>query len=116
MSKNLPYSRSDRIAAEIYMMINESLVMRLTDPRLVNVRITRVRMTKDLRMAYVYFHMNDTTEVLKANAASGLESAKGFLKREIGSALTLKFVPDLKFFFDESVELCEKIDALSGGR
>jgi ribosome-binding factor A len=116
MSKNLPYSRGDRIADEIYMMINESLVMRIADPRLVNVRITRVRMTKDLRIAYVYFHMYDTTDELKLSAASGLESAKGFLKREIGSALALKFVPDLKFFFDESIELCEKIDALSGGR
>ncbi len=110
MTKNLPYDRAERVADEIHRIIISVCYNELSDPRLKNVEITTVRMTKDLQTARVYYYMQDADEDKLRNAKKGLESAAGFFKRAISNEVTLRYMPVIEFFFDETVELEKKIE------
>ena len=97
-------NRIGRINEEIQRELSDQL-RRLKDPRVSAtgmVSITRVDTTGDLRYARIYISTLDKTretEVLK-----GLKSAAGFLRRELGRALQLRYTPELQFIADDSIE------------
>ena len=81
-----------------------SLIRTLKDPRVQQsmVSVTKVEATGDLRYAKVYISVLDkdkSKETLK-----GLKSAAGFMRREIGSRLRLRYTPELVFEEDQSME------------
>lgn len=112
MSRNLPYNRSSRVADEIYELLSNAIITDLSDPRIKGATLTRVGMTKDLKVARVYFHMGDVDDKAKERALAGFESSSGFLKKRIASELKLRYTPNLEFYFDDSVDLCEVIEGL----
>ncbi|MBT3181972.1 MAG: 30S ribosome-binding factor RbfA [Deltaproteobacteria bacterium] len=116
MIKNLPYSRAERVAHGVKRLIVEAILTEVSDPRLESVNITRVILTKDLKIARVYFYLLEKTDELEDRTKRGLNSAKGFFKKRIARELNLKYTPDIQFFYDESIDLCEKIDSLFGER
>ena len=66
------------------------------------ISVTAVDTTPDLRYAKVYISVldkNDSTQVLK-----GLKSAAGWLRRELGHALQLRYTPELTFVQDDSID------------
>ena len=83
----------------------------LKDPRIGFVTITDVVMSPDLRQAKVYFSRIGT-EAERAESQRGLQAAAGFMRRELGHRLALKFAPELRFFYDESLETGSRIDRL----
>ncbi len=98
----MPSNRINRINDEIQREL--ALQLRgLKDPRISGmVSITRVDATNDLRYARVYVSVldkNQEKEVLK-----GLKSASGFLRRELGRALQLRYTPELQFIGDDSIQ------------
>ena len=99
----MPSNRIGRINEEIQRELSDQL-RRLKDPRVSAtgmVSITRVDTTGDLRYARIYISTLDKTretEVLK-----GLKSAAGFLRRELGRALQLRYTPELQFIADDSI-------------
>ena len=82
-----------------------AIIGRLKDPRVSQtgmVSITRVDTTGDLRYARIYISALDKSqekEVLK-----GLKSAAGFLRRELGRSLQLRYTPELQFVADDSIQ------------
>lgn len=96
-------NRIGRINEEIQRELSEQ-IRRLKDPRVSEtgmVSITRVDTTNDLRYARVYVSVLDSSrekEVLK-----GLKSAAGFLRRELGRTLQLRYTPELQFIGDDSI-------------
>ncbi len=89
-----------------------NLIRNLKDPRVQStmVSITGVRATPDLRYAKVYvsvFDVEKSKEVMK-----GLKSAGGWLRREIGSSLQLRYTPELVFEIDDSIEYGAHINDL----
>lgn len=110
MTKNLPYDRAERVADEIHHIIVSVCYNELSDPRLKHVEITAVRMTKDLQTARVYYYVQDADEKKLRIAKKGLESASGFFKRAIANEITLRYMPAIEFFYDETVELEKKIE------
>lgn len=112
MTRHLPYDRSNRVAEQIMHIIATVCCTSLSDPRLEGVEITRVRMTKDLQTARVYYHLRQLDERVINAAKNGLESARGFFKRAIKEELELRYIPEIEFFYDEAVDLEEKIDHL----
>ena len=100
----MPSNRIGRINEEIQRELSDQL-RRLKDPRVSAtgmVSITRVDTTGDLRYARIYISTLDKTretEVLK-----GLKSAAGFLRRELGRALQLRYTPELQFVADDSIQ------------
>ena len=99
----MPSNRIGRINEEIQRELSDQF-RRLKDPRVSSgmVSITRVDTTGDLRYARVYvsaLNKNQEKEILK-----GLKSASGFLRRELGRALQLRYTPELVFEVDHSIE------------
>ena len=96
-------NRINRINEEIQRELSD-LFRQLKDPRVSQVgmvSITRVDTTNDLRYAKVYvsaLNKDQEKDVLK-----GLKSAAGFLRRELGRALSLRCTPELQFIGDDSI-------------
>ncbi len=95
-------NRIGRINEEIQREL-ASLIPNVKDPRVSGlISVTAVNTTPDLRYAKVYISVldkSDCTQVLK-----GLKSASGYLRRELGHALQLRYTPELTFVQDDSID------------
>ena len=97
-------NRIGRINEEIQRELSEQL-RRLKDPRVSQtgmVSVTRVDTTGDLRYARVYISVLDKSQ--KKDVLKGLKSAAGFLRRELGRTLQLRYTPELQFLPDDSIQ------------
>ena len=97
-------NRIGRINEEIQRELADQL-RHLKDPRVSQVgmvSITRVDTTGDLRYARVYISVLDKTQ--EKDVLKGLKSASGFLRRELGRALQLRYTPELQFIGDDSIQ------------
>ena len=104
-------NRKGRINEELQRELS-ALIRTLKDPRVQQsmVSVTKVEATGDLRYAKVYISVLDkdkSKETLK-----GLKSAGGFLRREIGSRLQLRYTPELIFEEDDSIAYGAKMFSL----
>jgi ribosome-binding factor A len=107
----LPGSRASRVSDLVKREVADLLMRRVKDPRVKAITITGVDVSKDLRYAKVYFSLiGDEKDIRLAQA--GLDSAKGFIKREIGLRLELKHVPDIAFKHDPSLEEGSRMEKL----
>ncbi len=108
-------NRLGRINEEIQREL-ASLIRTVKDPRVTGlISVTAVETTPDLRYAKVFVSMldkSDTKEVIQ-----GLKSAAGYLRRELGHSLNLRYTPELIFQADDSIdkgahilELIEKLE------
>ena len=95
-------NRIGRINEEIQKEL-ASLLRNLKDPRVqaTMISITHVETTPDLRYAKVYASFLDETKA--AEALKGLKSASGYLRRELGAALKLRYTPELVWALDDSI-------------
>ena len=96
-------NRISRINEEIQRQLSAD-IRRLKDPRVSGsgmVSVTRVDTTGDLRYAKIYVSVLDKSQ--EKDVLKGLKSAGGFLRRELGSALGLRYTPELLFEADDSI-------------
>ena len=95
-------NRIGRINEEIQKELS-SLIRNLKDPRVQDtmISITHVETTPDLRYAKVY--VSFLQEDRAKDALKGLQSAGGYLRRELGSALNLRYTPQLNWALDDSI-------------
>ena len=94
------YTRSDRFATQIQRVLAGLIQTELKDPRLSSPSILDVQVSKDLAYARVYFSVLNPEDAEDCLAA--LESASGFLQREIGKALKARVTPRLSFIYDDT--------------
>jgi ribosome-binding factor A len=104
-----PFARSDRVSGQIQKVLSEILLKKIKDPRLKNASITDVKMSRDLRIARIYFVASGNKKSIE-EAAEGFKSALGYVKRTLARQLGLRYMPDLKFFYDESFDYGSQID------
>lgn len=107
-------NRLGRINEEIARELSD-LLRELKDPRVQKtmISITRVETTPDLRYAKVYVSFYDKD--CAREALKGLKSAGGYLRRELGAALQLRYTPELCWEEDHSITYGARIlDILSG--
>ena len=94
-------NRIGRINEEIQRELS-SLIRTVKDPRVHGlVSITAVETTSDLRYAKIFVSVLDKSDVKEV--VKGLKSAAGYLRRELGSALNLRYTPELLFVEDDSI-------------
>ena len=95
-------NRIGRINEEIQKELS-SAIRNLKDPRVQNtmISITHVEATPDLRYAKVYASF--LQEDKAADALKGLKSAGGYMRRELGRALQLRYTPELVWALDDSI-------------
>lgn len=102
------YSRAERVKQALKEEISKILEYELKDPRVGMVTITRVELTNDLRHAKVYFSVIGD-ENKKEQTRKGIENATGFVKKLIGQRIRLKFLPEITFKYDDSIEYAQHI-------
>jgi ribosome-binding factor A len=104
-----PFARSDRVGGQIQKILSEILLKKVKDPRLKNASITDVKLSRDLRIARIYFVTSGNKKNIE-EALEGFKSATGYVKRTVARQLGLRYMPDLKFFYDESFDYGSHID------
>ena len=102
--------RPQRVADVIRSEVALLLLGKIKDPRLSNVNITQVTVTNDLRAARIFHSVygDQGTEDIE----KGLASAKGFIRSHLARQLNLRYVPDLQFKKDQSLEQQDTIEKL----
>jgi len=104
-------NRNERVAGEIHAILAEALRTRVKDPRIGQISLTGVRVTRDLGTATVYFTpLGGEGDVRRM--AEGLRAASGFLRREIGQRLRLRQAPELVFKPDTGIDEAVRLTAL----
>lgn len=113
--------RQRRISELIHREISNLLESKMRDPRLSLVTVIAVETSPDLRHAHVYISAMGT-EAERREALESLVHAAGFLRHELGAHLSLRYVPELTFHLDESLErgariiqLLQEIEREQGG-
>jgi ribosome-binding factor A len=104
-----PFKRADRVSGLIQRSLSDILRKDIKDPRLELATITSVKMSSDLKLAKIYFSISGGKERVEG-AARGFESALGYIKRTLASELGLRYMPEIKFFYDESFDYGAHID------
>jgi ribosome-binding factor A len=95
--------RSDKVADLIRKEVSDLLMTSVKDPRIGFVTVTRVAVSDDCRQAKVYFSVMGTAEE-QQRTIQGLESATGFVRKELGRRISLRYTPEIVFQFDPSIE------------
>ena len=100
--------RMDRTGEDIMRELT-AILRTVKDPRVSGlISIVRAEVTRDMSYATVYISSMDGIEAAK-NAVKGLTSAAGYMRRELGAALKLRHVPELRFVADDSIAYSSKI-------
>jgi ribosome-binding factor A len=102
-SKKMEGKRSEKVADLIHKEVSEMLMKTVKDPRIGFVTITRVAVSEDCRSAKVYFSVAGTLEE-RERSTQGLSSAKGYVRKELGRRIRLRYTPEIIFKFDPSIE------------
>ena len=103
--------RSHRVGELIHKEVSALLVKGLKDPRIGFVTITAVEVTPDLHLARIYFTVVGD-ELLRRRTEEGLSSSVPFIRRELGKVLRMRYVPDILFCYDTSLEYGNRIETL----
>ena len=107
----LAFQRSQRVAEEMKREIAKIFRDELKDPRIGFVTITGVEVTRDLRYGKVFVSVfGDETE--KEKTMEVLKNASGFIRKEIGNRIKLRYAPEIIFHIDNSIEHGTKISQL----
>ncbi len=107
----MPSPRTARVSRQILQDLSEIIEREVKDPRVGRITLTSVQMTPDLHSAKVYFsRMGAPAE--REEAKRVLDHAAGFLRHELGARLRLRYVPELRFYIDDSLDVSERINRL----
>ena len=87
------------------------LLREIKDPRIGFVTVTDVEVTGDLREAKIYVSIMGGEEQIQSSL-EGLHSALGFIRREIGRRIRLRFTPEISFALDNSLDYGEHIQKI----
>ena len=104
-------SRPDRVADQIRGELALLLTREVHDPGIGFVTITRVQVSPDIQQARVYYTALGDDKA-RRESARALDRALPFLRRQMGSRLRLKRVPELRFLYDESIAGQDRIEQL----
>ena len=103
--------RSVRVAEVIRNEISMLLLGKVRDPKLINVSISRIELSDDLKYARVFFTvLGDEHE--RAKASTGLQRARGFIRSHLAKTMNLRYTPALQFRYDETAEKVEEMEKL----
>lgn len=98
------FKRSDRVAQELQKEIAVILQREVKDPRIGMATVSDVEISRDLAYAKVYvtFLFDNDPEAVQ-RGLEGLNKASGYIRTLVGKAMRLRIVPEIKFFYDQSL-------------
>lgn len=105
-------NRINRISEEVKKVVSVLIMNDIKDPRVSTMTsVTEVQVTRDLRYANIYVSVLGDKKTAE-ETIKGLESAKGFIRKEIGRSVNLRVTPEPMFFLDTSIEYGAKISKM----
>src|SRR3989338_9203270 len=102
--------RVRRLEEEIRSEVSRLLLFEAGDPRIRDVTVTRVTLTRDLGLARVYYESSNPDQ--RTMLQEGLEAATPFIRRNIASRLDLRLAPQIAVYYDETSEEDRKVEKL----
>ncbi len=103
MKGRFSYPRSNRVADLIKEEVASLFIYSVNDPRLEGViSITDVKVTDDLKVARIYYICPKGTDL--GPVEKGLESVRGWVRREISKKVNMRYTPEIEFKYDEVFE------------
>lgn len=103
--------RAQRLGEEIQHKLAEIIDRKVKDPRKGIITITHVRVSPDLSLATVQFTALDSTGKSSIKEAKAvLDRASGFIRHELASAIKARIVPQLRFYYDDSLDKMDHIN------
>jgi ribosome-binding factor A len=116
--QNKKFLRSERLSELIHKELAIIIVKFCQDPRLEKLTITNVKLSADLSIAKIYFtnFNNINTENLDQNniklVLKSLKNASNFFRNQLANKISLRKIPELKFFYDDNMVSGSKIEIL----
>lgn len=105
------FARNDRLASQIKRTLSEIVLSDSELPSGMIISITDVELTKDLRYGKVFYSvLGDNT--MRDKATQYFEKQTKNLRMEVASRIRVKFIPELKYLYDNSIERGQRIDQL----
>lgn len=104
------FSRAMRVGDQIQRELATLIANEVSDPRVVQVTLSGVEMTRDLRHAKVL--VTPAAEADVESAIVALNRAAGFLRRRLGQTLRLRHLPNIRFEYDPTLDQAERLTAL----
>ena len=98
---------ADQIMHQVSLIINR----KLKDPRKGFVTVTHVKVSGDLRIANIYYTTLGNQEQ-RQRSQTALNHAKSFIRSEMAPQLHIRYIPELRFFYDESGDYSQHIESL----
>jgi ribosome-binding factor A len=108
---NKGYSRAERVADLLKEEISQLLCTEVKDPHIGFITITDVELSKDLQLAKVFYTILGDERQL-SESSDALQRVLPFIKRQLGKRLRLRFIPDILFRYDHSLDYGSKIDTI----
>ncbi len=111
MRRHSGFKRKDRVASEIKKAVSHILEVESGNERLKGITLTDVEMTEDLRIARI-FVSSQNSDMDENSTIKELNNAKGFIRKNLAKKIRIKYMPQLEFEYDDSIEYGFKIDAI----
>ncbi len=103
------YSRTERVSELILQEVSLIIRSEVKDPGVGFVTLTAVEVSDDLRYAKIYISvMGDEKE--KKRSLRALNRAKGFIRSSFGTKVRLKYLPEMSFYLDRSLDRVKRIE------
>ena len=102
--------RIDKVENLIKEEVSLILLYKLQDPSIGFITVTNVKVSPDIKNAKIYLSVFDKTQ--RAAVLEKVTSLAGMIRSELASRVKLKFVPELRFYIDDTMDYVEKIEGL----
>lgn len=103
--------RQRKLADQIKKYISDIIERKLKDPHKGFITITHAKISGDLKIASLYFTVLGD-EIKRRESVEALDRAKNFIRRELAHLLKIRYVPEIRFFYDDSLDYSEHIEEL----
>lgn len=103
--------KQQRSAERIRQILSDILLTEVSDPRLFGITITDVKIDRELRHASIYVGALGN-DIRQEEVMDGLQSARGFMRRQVALRLQARVTPDLNFIWDPTLARAQRIEAL----
>jgi len=111
---NMSSQRNERIQELIKEEVSRIIQFRLQDPRVGMVTVTDAKVSVDLRYAKIYFTVLGD-EADQVSCLDGLNHARKYIRGELAGNVQLRYVPEITFEFDNSLNQAMRIEELLAG-
>ena len=102
--------RSERVGGLLVEVVAEILLREVKDPRLEGITVTAAAMSPDLRAARVFVRTLSGSKDVDALAV--LKSASGYIRRKAAARMGLKYIPELTFVYDETLDDVNRLEGI----